>query len=110
MYTLGYSYEFRPVLYIRPDLIDFSNDRFLNTAYTIFYICQRFRMVPYHCEKLHLVIDLNHMWVSSIPLTKIYAIMKKISIAYCENAEKIYVLNSTGLGAVWFFVKRAMND
>ena len=109
-YTFGYSRNFRPVVYIRPDLIDFSNDNYYNSIYVLFYICQRYRMVPYYCEKLHLVIDLNHMWVSEIPITKIYDILQKINVGYCENAEKIVVLNASGLGTIWFFVKRLMRE
>lgn len=85
-YTFGYSRNFRPILYVRPDLINFSDDHFFNSIYVLFYICQRYRMVPYHCEKLFLVIDLNHMRVSQIPLTKIYDMLKKIHVCYTENA------------------------
>lgn len=70
---------------IRPDLIDFESN-YENSLYVIFYICQRYRMIPYHVEKVHLILDLNHMKVSEIPFKKIYHILTKIGIVYCENS------------------------
>jgi hypothetical protein len=64
IYTFGYSRNYRPIIIVRPDLIDFNNKDYYNSSYIIFYICQRYRMIPYHVEKLHLIIDLNHMKVS----------------------------------------------
>lgn len=90
--------------------MDFSSLRVYNSIYLIFHIVQRYRMIPYHVEKLQLIIDLNHMKVSQIPYSRMYEMLSQISLVFCENSEKTFVLNATGLGSIWGIVKRFMND
>jgi hypothetical protein len=39
-----------------------------------------------------------------------YEILTWLNIVYCENMEKTYVLNATGLGNIWFLAKRFMRE
>lgn len=48
VYTFGRSLNHRPIVIIRPDRINFNNPNYFNAIYIIYYICQRYRMVPYH--------------------------------------------------------------
>ena len=106
VYTYGYDKEFCPVVYARPDLIDFKDEQFLNPLYCLMYVVQRYRMVPYHAEKYLLIIDLNNMNVSDIPYMKIYKIMHNVSCLYTGFIKKVLVLNSSKIGMVWTVVKQ----
>lgn len=39
-----------------------------------------------------------------------YEMLSQISLVFCENSEKTFVLNATGLGNIWTIVKRFMNE
>lgn len=50
------------------------------------------------------------MKVSQIPYTKMYELLTQISLVFCENSDKTFVLNASGLGNIWMIVKRFMSE
>jgi hypothetical protein len=50
------------------------------------------------------------MKVSQIPYTKMYELLTQISLVFCENSDKTFVLNASGLGSIWMIVKRFMSE
>ncbi len=68
----------------------------------------RYRMREYYSEKYVILIDLNHMNIASIPMSKIYTCLRKLSLYSCGFTDHNFVLNSKGIWPVWTLVKSVL--
>jgi hypothetical protein len=68
-------------------------------------VITEYKMVPYHSEKYLIIIDLNNMNIAQIPYPRIYSCLTKLSLYACGFTDINYVVNASGIWAVWTFVK-----
>jgi hypothetical protein len=57
-----------------------------------------------------MLIDLNDMNVSSIPIKLVYDMLGKLSLYYCGFSDKIIIYNSKGLGFIWTLINRFLPE
>jgi hypothetical protein len=74
-----------PLVIMRVDKINFKVplDEIFNSVYYLMLTVKAFKMVPYHAEKLVLLIDFNDISFTSIPYFQLYDIIHKMGTYYC---------------------------
>ena len=103
VYTYGHDRGFRPIVVIRIDRINLeeSFELLWNTYYYFMLVIYHYRMVPYHAEKVNLIIDFGNRPLSQIPVFQFYEESKKVGICYSSITERTVIANASSLGWLW---------
>ena len=111
-YTFGHDRNYKPILVIRIDRINFqeSFELVLNAYYYLMLTVYHYRMVPYHAEKITFIFDFGTLPLTSLPVFSLYDHLKKIGVCYCGITERTILVNAKSLGWVWKMISSFLTE
>ncbi len=71
---------------------------------------KHYMLVPYHCDKIILFIDVCGLGISQIPYKFVSDIIGLLGLFFCCSTEKTFIFNSGKIGLLWNLISQILPE